>query len=158
MEETAYHECGHAFMAVYLGGQVRLLTIEPDRDDGPDRFGDVQVVWDRSSMSAKELQNKLVLVALAGPVAEMIYTGEPLHPGFVAEWKADWEAAWEAAKPILDDERKRLAFLEESTRQLHALLQNDRHWAAIAALADNLLAHETLETEEIKHVLAAWMR
>ena len=93
MEETAYHECGHAFMAVYLGGQVHSLTIEPDRDDGPGRFGDVQVIWDRLRMSVKEFQNKLVLVALAGPVAEMIYTGEPLHPGFIGEWKADWEAA-----------------------------------------------------------------
>lgn len=46
-EETAYHEAGHAFMAVFLGGQVLSLTIEPDRDDGPERFGDAQIAWRR---------------------------------------------------------------------------------------------------------------
>ena len=39
----AYHEAGHAFMATYLGGRVRSVTITPDNDDGPDRFGDAQV-------------------------------------------------------------------------------------------------------------------
>jgi ATP-dependent Zn protease len=70
MEETAYHEAGHAFMAVFLGGQVHSLTIEPDRDDGPQRFGDAQVIWRRGGMSVKEYQNKQVLVALAGPITE----------------------------------------------------------------------------------------
>jgi ATP-dependent Zn protease len=157
MEETAYHECGHAFMAAYLGGSVRFLTIEPDRDDGPDRFGDAQIVWRRDGMTAKEFHNKLVLVALAGPVAEMIYRGETLHPGFVAEWAHDWRQAWDAAGPILPNEQKRLAFLEEATRQLYELLRRDVHWSAVAALADNLLAHETLELDDIREVLAAWM-
>lgn len=140
-------------MAAYLGGSVLSLTIEPDRDDGPDRFGDVQVVWRRNGMTAKELQNKLVLVALAGPVAEMIYRGESLHPGFIAEWAHDWHQAWEAAEPILPDERKRLVFLEEATRQIYQLLRRDEHWTAIAMLADNLLAHETLEAEDVREIL-----
>ncbi len=46
MEATAYREAGHVFMAIYLGARVRSVTIEPDRDDGPDRFGDTQVEWD----------------------------------------------------------------------------------------------------------------
>jgi ATP-dependent Zn protease len=153
MEETAYHECGHAWVAAYLGGSVRSLTIEPDRDDGPQRFGDTQIVWRRDQMTAKEYHNKLVLVALAGPVAEMIYRGQPLHPGFVAEWAHDWQHAWEAAAPILPNQRQRLAFLEEAARQLHQLLSHEEHWTAIAMLADNLLAHETLEAEEIREVL-----
>jgi len=156
MEETAYHECGHAFMAAQLGGVVRYLTIEPDRDDGPDRFGEVQVAWQRGKQTTREFQNKLVLVALAGPVAEMIYQGEPLHPGFVAEWASDWQTAWRAAEPILPDERKRLAFLEAAVRQIHSQLRRDEHWAAIAALADNLLAHETLEQQDIRDILDAW--
>lgn len=158
MEETAYHECGHAFIAVYLGGRVHSLTIDPDRDDGPDRFGAAEIRWRRARLSAQELQHKLVLTALAGPVAEMIYQGEPLHPGFVPEWSDDWRRAWEAAAAILPDERKRLAFLEEAVRHLHGLLSQDRHWAAVSALADNLLAHETLEAEEIDDVLRAWLR
>lgn len=158
MEETAYHEAGYAFMAVFLGGQVESLTIDPDRDDGPQRFGNAQVMWRRSGMSVKEYQNKQVLVALAGPITEAIYRGEPLHPGFVPEWADDWRRAWNAAELIMPDDRLRLVVLEETARQLHQTLSRDEHWAAIAALADELLAHETLDAERIQEVLAVWMR
>ncbi|MDX1948330.1 MAG: hypothetical protein SFU86_23270 [Pirellulaceae bacterium] len=158
MEETAYHEAGHAFMAVRLGGRVRSLTIEPDRDDGPQRFGDAQIAWRRDRMTEKEFYNKLVLVALAGPVAEMVYRGEPLHPGFVAEWASDWQAAWQAAETLLPNQHQRLIFLEEAAGQLYRQLRQDEHWAAIAALADILLAHETLEWSEIRDVLDFWLR
>jgi ATP-dependent Zn protease len=158
MEETAYHECGHAYAAAYFGGRVRSLSINPDRDDGPLRYGDVTVTWPRSNISAREFQYKLVLVALAGPVAEMIYRGEPLHPGFVAEWADDWQHAWAAAEPILANEQQRLVLLETAARELHSLLSKDSQWAAIAALADNLLAYEVLEAKQIEEILAAWMR
>ena len=29
-EISAYHEAGHAFMAIYVGARVRSVTIEPD--------------------------------------------------------------------------------------------------------------------------------
>ena len=35
MEATAHHEAGHVFMAIYFGARVRSVTIEPNRDDGP---------------------------------------------------------------------------------------------------------------------------
>ena len=98
-----------------------------------------------------------VLVALAGPVAEMIHSGEPYHPGFVAEWAADWKAAWEAAAPLVPAERKRLAYLEQTTAQLYRLLDREDHWAALAAIVDNLLAHETLEGEEVEDIMQQWL-
>src|ERR1700730_1769160 len=105
-ELIAYHEAGHALMALLLGGEVRLVTIEPDNDDGPDRYGDTQVLWRRAGTSEKEFAQKAVQVSLAGPVAEMIYSGDPYHPGLVAEWAADWRQAWEAAIPLQPDERR----------------------------------------------------
>ena len=41
-EVSAYHEAGHAFMAIYLGARVKSVTIELDWDDGPVHHGDVQ--------------------------------------------------------------------------------------------------------------------
>jgi len=157
MEPTAYHEAGHAYLAVVHGGRVSLLTLEPDRDDGPARFGEARIEW-QHPLTAKEQHHKWVLVALAGPVAEMIYNGEPLHPGFVAEWADDWQQAWAAAEFILPDERLRLAFLEEAVRQVHTLLRQDAAWACIAALADELLAHETLEWDQMQEVFQQWLR
>ena len=158
MEITAYHEAGHVFMAIYLGARVRSVTIEPDRDDGPDRFGDAQVEWDLGHFTPREVYEKSVLVALAGPVAEMIHRGEPYHPGFVAEWAADWREAWEAAAGVVPDQRQRLAYLEQATSQLYRLLNRDNNWAALAAVTDELLAHEILEGEAVEEIVGQWLR
>lgn len=156
-EISAYHEAGHAFMAIYVGARVRSVTIEPDRDDGPDRYADVQIQWPRNQFTEEELTEKLVLVALAGPVAEMIHIGEPFHPGYVAEWAADWKAAWEAAAPLISAERKRLAYLEQTAVRLYRLLDQEDHWAALAAVVDNLVAHQTLEGEDVEDIVRQWL-
>ena len=153
MELVAYHEAGHVLMAVLLGARVTQVTIEPDADDGPQRYGDTQVVWRRRGVSEQEYARKAVQVCLAGPVAEMIYTGDPYHPGLVVEWAADWQAAWEAALPLHAGERQRMAYLEEVSIQLYHRMKADDLWGALAALADNLLAHETLEREQIEEIL-----
>lgn len=157
MEITAYHEAGHAFMATLLGGKVRSVTIEPDNDDGPARFGDTQVIWRRSRFSERQLCEYSIQVSLAGPVAEMLYSGDAYHPGLVAEWAHDWQSAWELAEPLFADHRKRLEYLERVTGQLYQLLDSEPNWSALASLADNLLAHETLEHEEVKEIVGEWL-
>lgn len=156
-ELIAYHEAGHALMALLLGGKVKLVTIEPDKDDGPDRQGDTQVLWRRSGISDKEFAKKAVQVSLAGPVAEMIYSGDPYHPGLVAEWAADWREAWEASVPLHADERTRLKYLEDVSIQIYHRLKEDDLWAALASLADHLLAHETLEGGQVEEIVGEWL-
>ena len=156
-EITAYHEAGHAFMAVYLGARVRSVTIEPDRDDGPDRFGDTQIEWDRSQFSDREIHENSVFVALAGPVAEAIHRREPYYPEFFAEWASDWQGAWEAASPLVPERKARLQFLEQVSVRLYRLLNQDENWAALAAIVDHLLAHERLEGEEIDEIMSTWL-
>lgn len=144
-------------MAMLLGGEVRLVTIEPDRDDGPERYGDTQVLWRRSRDGDKEFAKKAIQVSLAGPVAEMIYSGEPYHPGHVAEWAADWQDAWTEAARLHSDERRRLAFLEQVSVDLYHRLKRDDLWSPLAALADNLLAHDTLEWEQVEEIVRDWL-
>ena len=156
-EVDAYHEAGHAMMAVYVGARVRSVTIEPDRDDGPERYADIRVEWPRDQFPGRKLHENSILVALAGPVAEMIYSGEPYHPGFVAEWAADWRMAWDAAATLVPSERQRLNYLEQATARLHRMLNEDATWAAVAAIADHLLAHETLEGEEVEDIVRQWI-
>ena len=145
-------------MAIYVGARVRSLTIEPDWDDGPERYADTQVEWPLDQFTGQELHEKSVLVALAGPVAEMIHSGKPFHPGCVAEWAADWKLAWEAAAMLFPIDRNRLAYLERTTGRLYRLLDREDHWAALAAIVDNLLAHETLEGEEVQDIVRQWLR
>lgn len=152
-EIIAYHEAGHALMAYLLGGVVRQVTIEPDQDDGPRRGGDTQVVWRHAGESDKEFARKSVQVHLAGPVAEMIHSGEPYHPAFVAEWAADWEGAAQAAALLHPDQFKRLQYLEQTSRRVYQQFQADHLWMVLAALADALLAHETLDQEQVDELL-----
>ena len=156
-ELVAYHEAGHALAAHLLGGEVRSVTIEPDRDDGPRRDGDTQVVWRRSRMSEKDWARTTVQVCLAGPVAEMLYSGDPYHPGLVAEWAADWQEAWQAAAPLHVDERRRMQYLEDESIRLYHRRKEEPAWSALAAIADNLLAHETLEAEQVEEIVAEWL-
>lgn len=156
-ELVAYHEAGHVLVAVMLGARIRSVTIDPDRDDGPQRYGDTQILWPRGRWSAREQAEKDVQVALGGPVAEMIHSGDPFHPGFVAEWAADWQAAWEAAELFHADEVKRLRYLEQVSLKLHKQLSRNELWAALAAVVDHLLAHDTLEGEQVEEILEAWL-
>lgn len=145
-------------MAILLGARVRLVTIEPDWDDGPERFGEARIAWPLEQFTDRQLCESSILVALAGPVAEMIHTGEPYHPGFVAEWSADWSEAWKAAAALHANERRRLTYLEQTTTQLYQTMKRDDHWAALAAIVDNLLAHETLEGEQVEEIISTWLR
>lgn len=156
-ELSAYHEAGHAFMALYVGAKVHSITITPDRDDGPARYADAQILWPASPRLSKTEISKEVMVALAGPVTEMIYRGEPYHPAVISEWAADWKMAWTAAGRIVKDERQRLTFVEETTRTLYRFFRNDEIWQAIAAIVDELVAHETLEAEDVEAVYRTWM-
>ncbi len=47
--------------------------------------------------------------------------------------------------------------LEAQTRRLLKLLDDEPLWSALAALADELLAHETLDEEQVAETLAAWL-
>ena len=144
-------------MAVLCGAQVLSVTIAPDWDDGPSRYGDTQVAWQRKCFTETELAENGVLVSLAGPVAEMAYQGDPYHPGFVAEWADDWQTAWAGAAMLQPSEARRLRYLEQKTRELRQLVDQQNHWAAIADIADLLLAHERLEGEAIVVCLQQWI-
>jgi ATP-dependent Zn protease len=156
-ELIAYHEAGHALMALLLGGTVQQVTIEPDNDDGPQRQGDTQVRWRRSRMSDKDFAVIAVQVCLAGPVAEMIYSGDPYHPGLVAEWAADWRDAWNIASALHVDSRARLQYLESVSVRLYHRMKQDDHWSALASLADHLLVHETLDAEQVEEIVGEWL-
>ena len=144
-------------MAIYVGARIRSVTIEPEWDDGPERYADIQVYWPGDPLTDRDLCEKSIMVALAGPVTEMIYRGEPYHPGLVAEWAADWQVAWEAAAQLVPSEQKRLAYLERMSVKLHQFLDKETHWAALAAIVDSLLAHETLEGDEVETIVRQWI-
>ncbi len=140
-------------MAVILGGIVEVATIVTDFNESPKRYGDVRVRW--SSAPGWKTQ---VLVALAGPAAEMVFRQEKLHPGFVQEWSEDWKVAWDLSKSGASNERKRVLLLEQISVELYQVFGRDEVWNAAAALADELMAHETIYEEQIEETVRFWIR
>ena len=157
MELTAYHEAGHAVLAHHLGGRVKRISIEPEWDDELRHVGDTEVLWPVGRMTGAEFQEAGVLVALAGPVAEMLYSGEPFHPALVAEWANDWDEAARMCAEFIPVEELQMQYLEAQTHRLWQLVNGEPLWSAVAALADELLAHETLEEEQIQETLSVWL-
>ena len=152
---TAYHEAGHAVMARYLGGKVGLVTLEPGIGSG--RYGLTEVRWPGDWLETRRGREQAVMVALAGPAAEMIHLGEPFHPATVQEWADDWRQADEVLRSLIPQEPTRFMALENLARLVVSHFYQDAVWAAVSALADELDAHETLEEESVEEVLSVWM-
>ena len=64
----------------------------------------------------------------------------------------------EGAAPLFPLDQKRLAYLEQTTARLYRLLEREDHWAALAAIVDNLLAREILDGEEVEDIVQQWLR
>jgi hypothetical protein len=111
--------------------------------------------WSRRRFAGKRLAVELCRVALAGPVAEMLYSGRPFHPGTVSEWSQDWLAALEAMN-FIPERQRRMALLEQTTIDLYERFSDDFHWQAISAIAEQLLAHEILDEELLQDAIGPW--
>ncbi len=155
-EVTAWHEAGHAMMAVLCGGVIERVTIEPPDDEGPARYGDTVTRW--SGLSERQMVEAEIRVSLGGPVAEMIYRSERVELESVAEWAADWATAFNAALCISKNEPSAKRLLQSVTSELLKLLERENAWAAISAIADDLLAHETLDHEQVSYSVDFWKR
>ena len=147
---TAYHEAGHCVMAIICGAKASIASIAPEEDH---LHGHVEICWSAGSSIADQLA-----VVLAGPVAEMIYRSEPLHPGFVPEWSEDWKQAWTLARSSSGSDVRCLAMLEQIVARLYHTLSQDRYWAAVAAVQDLLLAHEEIDHDQIEYEVKAWLK
>lgn len=156
---TAYHEAGHAVVSHLLGGRVDSMQLWGEADDYlPERFGDCRVNWGRVDPNLDSQRQREIMTYLAGPVAEMIYVGEPLHLAMYAPWQDDWRRAMETSAEIVADPARRTVLLEQIIRALHHHLQTEPYWPAIAGLADELAAHEQLDADQVAEVLEFWLR
>lgn len=151
-EVAAYHEAGHVVVAAELGGRVVSATLDPEAPEvGPVRDGDVTVEWPQGRSAESD-----VLVALAGPVAEMIYTSGDPDPSIVTAWSADYAQAMEAVSRLFQLRHQQVQHLQAAVDDLHRMLVRDDIWTVVGDVADALLAHEHLDEGLIDDVLGPW--
>ncbi|MEO1618667.1 MAG: cell division protein FtsH [Planctomycetota bacterium] len=155
---TAYHEAGHAVIAFALGGEIDSIGLYAEADEWlPERFGDCHINWGKVNVNCSWQIQREVLTLLAGPVAEMIYRGESLHPAVYPPWRYDWEMALLRVREVVSSEEQRDKIMEILLQWLHQRLSDNVNWAAVAAVADELLAHEYLDGEMLADTLRFWV-
>lgn len=155
---TAYHEAGHAVIGYALGGTVDWLQLRGEADDWlPDRFGDCRINWGKIDPACDWQRQREILTMLAGMVAETVYRGESIDPTLYGPWQDDWRRAWALCETFTPNPEWRIQFLDRMLGQLADQVRRQPCWAAIAALADELLAHETLERDQVSEILGFWI-
>lgn len=144
---AAYHEAGHVLIAHLLGGHVVESSIESEFDG---HRGHTAVEWQR--VDDAEFGACSALVALAGPVAETLWSGDEPDQDVLAAWQRDQDEV-EAAlvRSVEEDAREatRRAWIEQVVERL----RDDVTWERLCRIADHLEAHGSLDRTLLEDVL-----
>ncbi|MEE2824989.1 MAG: hypothetical protein VYE64_00020 [Planctomycetota bacterium] len=155
LEKTAYHEAGHVVMAIQLGGTVSHASLEPPDDDGPGRFGETITRW--PTHPERKLAYAELCVSMAGPAAEMIHAGETVGLADLPEWRVDYRQAVRAVARLSDQKEEFPRILAGAMASVKEFIKSERGWAAVAAVADLLLAHGMVEHDSCLEVTDFWL-
>jgi ATP-dependent Zn protease len=147
LSATAYHEAGHAVMALSLGRLIQKVTIVPGKTQfGGARLGSCEFRQGRSKAS-KDLLEDEVLILFAGMVAEAHFTGQYCQHG--------------ATQDLLDIKRllNNRAQSEKQFARLHRrlldktehLLGDEGHSKAIELIAGELMLKTTISGRAVRH-------
>jgi ATP-dependent Zn protease len=139
---TAYHEAGHAVMALILDRPVERVSVRPDDEKlGVCHFG--KSVYRPS----EDWLEREILIALGGIAAEARFTGN--H---------DWQAAGKDQRYVerLAVQRAGERRAERLQRRLlaraeHFIGQED-HWRAVELIAAELLKHGVISGRTARHL------
>jgi hypothetical protein len=129
-EHTAYHEAGHAVMALALGRPVDHVSIRPDAQ----YLGHCEFRKAVFRPSEDWLEREM-LISLAGLAAEAIHTGDYAWDGAAR----DLRYARELALGRAGNERKAERLTDRVLSKAEHLLSKPAHWRAVERLASELL-------------------
>jgi len=154
METAAYHEAGHAVVASILGGKVISVSIE---SESPELDGDAVVMWNRGGKNRRLAALDDIRVALAGPVAEMVYAGDYDYLRIRDEHAMDWTIALDSLRTLELSTDQEAKLLQETVAELYRTIRGDAVWSAIGDVADLLAVHETIEGDQVKETVEFWL-
>lgn len=146
---TAFHEAGHAVMAVILGRVIQKVTIEPGKMvGGGGRLGLCQMQKGRSKPSKDWLEDD-VLILLAGMVAEAHFTGAYCPAGAAEDLRIMRRLVRSRPGSERQLERIERRFLDKTE---HILRDDDTAWA-IARVAEELIDKTTISGRAVRHFI-----
>lgn len=140
---TAYHEAGHAVLALVLGRPVQRVSILPNHL----RLGQCELKKGASRPSQDVLERE-VLILLGGPAAEARYTG-----------RYDWDAGERDLRAVRSLTAMRAASQRQVERLERRMLDKTEHlldqpgvWTATQRIAEELLHSTTISGRAARHL------
>jgi hypothetical protein len=140
-EATAYHEAGHAVIALILGRPVHGVSILPDRERlGLCAFGKAAV------RPSEDWIEREMLIALGGLAAEARHTDNYAWDEADRDLQYVRDLAVQRAGPRRAErlERRLLSKAEH-------LLAKEGHWKAVERIAAELLRRGTVSGRAVRH-------
>lgn len=139
---TAYHEAGHAVVALCLDRPVHRVSVLPNRD----RLGQCEFAKGRFKPSEDALERE-ILIALGGMAAEARFTGT-YHMD-----AADHDLRY-VRRLVLERKSERAAsrYEERMLNKVEAMLGDDEAWRAVELIAAELMRHGVISGRAARHL------
>lgn len=145
---TAYHEAGHAVMAIIVGRPIEKVTIVPAKlQTGGGRLGQCKMQKGRSKPTKDAIEDD-VLILLAGMVAESHATGHYSQSGAGSDLRMVERILSNRAK----NERQLERMIQRTLDKTEHLLADDIAAKAIALIARDVLERETISGRAVRHL------
>ena len=140
---TAYHEAGHAVIALRLGYEIGKVTIKQ-------RYTSLGSAHIRNRTSPDDIR-----ISLAGALAEALVNpnDKEIQLGALYDWRNVRQSTRRFVALGFINGREKGILVEELLQETRALVRRDKE--AIAQVAAALLHHETLTGEDIKRIMEA---
>jgi hypothetical protein len=141
-ELTAYHEAGHAVIALVLDRPVHRVSVLPNRE----RLGQCEFGKGVFRPSEDSLERE-ILIALAGLAAEA------RHTGTYAMDAADRDLRY-VRRLVLQRKSERAAprYEERMLAKVEALLGDDAIWRAVELIAAELMKQGVISGRAARHL------
>src|SRR5262245_407001 len=139
---TAYHEAGHAVVALALDRPVHRVSVLPNRE----RLGQCEFGKGRFKPSEDWIERE-ILIALAGLAAEA------RHTGMYSMEEADRDLRY-VRRLVLQRKSERAAprYEERMLSKVEAILGEDATWKAVELIAGELLKHGVISGRAARHL------
>lgn len=139
---TAYHEAGHAVIALALGRDVHRVSILPNQT----RLGQCELKKGSSKISKDWLETE-VLILLAGAAAEGRISGRYCWTGASRDLRQS--RALTQTRTGSDQQAQRLE--RRCLDKVEYLLNSPENWLAVEMLADDLVRRQTISGRSARY-------
>ena len=140
---TAYHEAGHAVLAIITGRNINKVSIKP----GGNKLGVCKIAKGRKKANSDVLEAEL-LILLAGMAAEGRKSGNyNIHGATQDLHQAEKLALMRAGNP-----KQASKVLKRALDKVHNHFNQSPNWSATKSIANALLENESISGREAEHL------